>query len=67
MRSVLLDTLADGGASAAVAIAGGLIALTQRFYWLDPALAAIIAVVIGVAAIRLLVDGITELRGRPPD
>lgn len=64
MRSVLLDTLADGAAAAAVALAGGIIALTHRFYWLDPALAAVIAAVIGVVAIRLLVDGITELRTR---
>jgi cobalt-zinc-cadmium efflux system protein len=62
MRSVLLDTLADGAAAAAVAVAGGVIALTHRFYWLDAALAAIIAAVIGVAAITLLADGITELR-----
>jgi cobalt-zinc-cadmium efflux system protein len=67
MRSVLLDTLADGAAAAAVAVAGGVIALTHRFYWLDPALAAIIAVVIGVAAIRLLIDGVAELRGRPAE
>jgi|GEM_PF-4096041 cobalt-zinc-cadmium efflux system protein len=38
MRSVLLDTLADGGAAAAVAVAGAIVAATQRFYWLDPAL-----------------------------
>ncbi|CAN5731477.1 hypothetical protein BH09ACT8_BH09ACT8_58560 [soil metagenome] len=36
MRSVLLDTLADGAAAAAVAVAGGVIAFTHRFYWLDP-------------------------------
>jgi cation diffusion facilitator family transporter len=64
MRSVLLDTLADGAAAAAVAVAGGVIALTHRFYWLDPALAAIIAAAIGVAAITLLADGIKELRAR---
>ena len=64
MRSVLLDTLADGAAATAVAVAGGVIALTHRFYWLDPALAAIIAAAIGVAAITLLADGIKELRAR---
>jgi cobalt-zinc-cadmium efflux system protein len=62
MRSVLLDTLSDGAAAAAVAVAGAVIAVTQRFYWLDPTLAAIIAVVIAVAAINLLTDGIRELR-----
>ncbi|MDT5350066.1 MAG: cobalt-zinc-cadmium efflux system protein [Mycobacterium sp.] len=64
MRSVLLDTLADGATAAAVAVAGAVIALTHRFYWLDPALAAIIVGAVGVAAIRLLADGITELRHR---
>ena len=61
MRSVLLDTLADGAAAAAVAVAGAIIAATYRFYWLDPALAAVIAVVIGVAAVKLLADGIREV------
>lgn len=63
IRSVLLVTLADG--AAAVAVAGGVIARNHRFYWVDPALAAILAAVIGVAAIRLLADGITEFRARP--
>jgi divalent metal cation (Fe/Co/Zn/Cd) transporter len=56
MRSVLLDTLSD--AAAAVAVAGGVIALAHRFYWLDAALAAVIGVVIGVAAARLLNDAV---------
>jgi cobalt-zinc-cadmium efflux system protein len=61
MRSVLLDTLADGAAAAAVAVAGGVIAVTHNFYWLDPALAAAIAVVVAFAAIKLLGDGIREI------
>jgi cobalt-zinc-cadmium efflux system protein len=61
---VLLDTLADGAVAGAVAVVGGVIALTHRFYWLDPALAAVIAALIGVAAISLLADGIKELRAR---
>ncbi len=32
MRSVLLDTLADGAAAAAVAVAGAIIAVTHRFF-----------------------------------
>ncbi|OBJ39260.1 hypothetical protein A5621_01580 [Mycobacterium colombiense] len=39
MRSVLLDTLADAAAAGAVAIAGAVIALTGRFFWLDSVLA----------------------------
>jgi len=62
MRSVLLDTLSDGAAAAAVAVAGGVIAATHNFYWLDPALAAAIALVVGVAAVKLLADGIREIR-----
>jgi cobalt-zinc-cadmium efflux system protein len=62
MRSVLVDTLSDGAAAASVAVTGGVIAMTHRFYWLDPAVAAAIAVVIGVAAIKLLADGVQEIR-----
>jgi cobalt-zinc-cadmium efflux system protein len=62
MRSVLLDTLSDGAAAAAVAVTGGVIAITHKFYWLDPALAAAIAVVVGIAAVKLLADGIPEMR-----
>jgi cobalt-zinc-cadmium efflux system protein len=65
MRSVLLDTLADGAAAAAVAAAGAVIAVTHRFYWLDPALGGVIALVIGVAAVRLLVDATRALSGAP--
>lgn len=63
MRSVLLDTLADAATAAAVAVAGAVIAVTHRFYWLDPVLAAVISLVIGVAAVKLLTDGVKELRG----
>ncbi|MCW2652396.1 MAG: cation transporter [Mycobacterium sp.] len=62
MRSVLLDTLSDAAAAAAVAVAGGVIAVTHNFYWLDPALAAAIALVVGVAAVKLLADGTREIR-----
>lgn len=62
MRSVLLDTLGDGAAAAGVAIAGAVIAVTHRFYWLDPALAAVIGVVIGIAAVKLLADVARQLR-----
>ncbi len=62
MRSVLVDTLADAAAAAAVAVAGAVIAVTHRFYWLDPVLAVLISLVIGVAAVKLLTDGVKELR-----
>lgn len=62
MRSVLLDTVADGAAAAGVAVAGAVMAITHRFYWLDPALAAVIAVGIAVAAVKLLADAVRTMR-----
>lgn len=66
MRSVLLDTISDAIASAAVAVSGAVIYLTGRFFWLDSALAAAIGVVIGIGAIRLLRDVATALRTGSP-
>ncbi|MDQ6648861.1 MAG: cation diffusion facilitator family transporter [Actinomycetota bacterium] len=62
MRSVLLDTISDAVASAAVAIGGAVIYLTGRFYWVDSALSVLIAVVIGGGALRLLRDVVRSLR-----
>lgn len=66
MRSVLLDTAADALASAAVAVSGAVIALTDTFYWLDSVLAAGIGLVIGYGAVRLLRDALTALRRGVP-
>ena len=63
MRSVLLDTLADAATAGAVASAGAVIALTGRFFWLDPALALAIAVVVAVPAIALCSKAVTAMRG----
>jgi len=62
MRSVVLDTIADGASAAAVAISGGIILVTKGFYWLDPAVALIIGVVIGYQALKLLLVVIKKLR-----
>ena len=62
MRSVVLDTISDAVASAAVAITGGIILATKGFYWLDSAVALIIGLVIGYQAVKLLKDVIKELR-----
>jgi cobalt-zinc-cadmium efflux system protein len=62
MRSVLLDTVSDALASAAVAVSGAVIYVTGRYYWLDSLLSLVIAVVIGVGAVRLLVAVVTALR-----
>ena len=62
MRAVLLDTAADAAAAGGVAASGGVILATGRWYWLDPALALLIAVVIGYHTIVLLRDVIVALR-----
>jgi cobalt-zinc-cadmium efflux system protein len=54
LRAVLLDTVADAAAAAGVAVTGGVILATGGLDWLDPAVALVIAVVIGYGAIRLL-------------
>ena len=47
IKAVLLDTAADAGAAAGVAVTGAIIFVTGRWNWLDPAVALVIAVVIG--------------------
>lgn len=54
MRSVLLDTGADAAAAAAVAGTGVVIVATGGFYWLDPSVALVVAVIIGYRAVALL-------------
>ena len=55
-RAVMLHLLADAGASAVVAIAGAVIALTGRFDRLDPIASLIVALVIAVQAVRLVAE-----------
>ncbi|GAB3568640.1 hypothetical protein GCM10027405_30660 [Arthrobacter alkaliphilus] len=62
MRSILLDTVADGAAAAVVAVVGAVIAITQGLYWLDSAAACLVAALIAVAAVRLLVDVVHVIR-----
>ena len=64
MRAVLLDTVADAVAAAGVAIAGLIILFTGGWFWLDPAVALIICIVVGYHAILLLRD--TSRTVRPP-
>jgi cobalt-zinc-cadmium efflux system protein len=54
IKSVLLDTAADAGAAAGVAVTGAIIFVTGRWNWLDPAVALAIAVVIGYHAAGLI-------------
>ncbi|MCX2747066.1 cation diffusion facilitator family transporter [Arthrobacter sp. MI7-26] len=62
MRAVLLDTAGDAAAAAGVAVAGAVIYVTSGLYWLDPVVAAIIAVVVGYHAVRLLLEIFQALR-----
>jgi cobalt-zinc-cadmium efflux system protein len=67
MRSVLLDTAADAVTAAGVAATGAVILITGRNFWLDPAGALLIAVVIGYRAVRLLREvGDVLLESTPP-
>lgn len=62
MRSVMLDTVADGLSSAAVAVTGGIIYSTHNYFWLDSAVSLAIGGVIGFTALKLLRDVLKELR-----
>lgn len=67
VRAVLLDTAADAAAAAGVAIAGGIILVTGGLYWLDPAVALLIAVAVSYHALKLLRKVIVAIRTtRPP-
>ena len=66
MRSVLLDTVSDGIAAAAVAITGGIILVVHGAYWLDAAAAIVISIVIGYGALKLLKDVYISLRTVAP-
>jgi cobalt-zinc-cadmium efflux system protein len=63
MRSVMLDTLADGVSAAGVAISGAIILATKSTYWLDPAVALAIAAIIAYHAAKLIHDVLSVLRG----
>ena len=62
VAAVLLDTIADAAAAAGCAAAGGIILATGGWYWLDPAVALIIAVVIAYHALALLRKVLGRLR-----
>ncbi|MDQ0031424.1 cation diffusion facilitator family transporter [Arthrobacter bambusae] len=62
MRAVLLDTAGDAAAAAGVAVSGAVIYVAKGLYWLDPLVAAIIAVVVGYHAVRLLLEIFQALR-----
>jgi cation diffusion facilitator family transporter len=54
VKAVLLDTAADAAAAAGVAVSGAIILGAGRWYWLDPATALVIAVIVGCYALNLI-------------
>jgi cobalt-zinc-cadmium efflux system protein len=54
VKAVLLDTAADAAAAAGVAVSGAIILVAGGWYWLDPAVALVIAVVVGYHAQKLV-------------
>lgn len=54
VKAVLLDTAADAAAAAGVAGSGAVILGTGGWYWLDPAIALVIAVIVGYHAQKLV-------------
>jgi cobalt-zinc-cadmium efflux system protein len=67
VAAVLLDTIADAAAAAGVAAAGGIILATGSWYWLDPAVALAIAVVVAYHACTLIRKAFRQLRPAPAD
>jgi cobalt-zinc-cadmium efflux system protein len=64
MQSVMLDTVADAAAAIGVAVSAALILMTNGNYWLDSAIALVIALVVGYHAIRLMHRVRVDLRER---
>jgi cobalt-zinc-cadmium efflux system protein len=54
VAAVLLDTIADAAAAAGVAAAGAVILVVRGWYWLDPAVALTIAVLVAYHAAALI-------------
>jgi cobalt-zinc-cadmium efflux system protein len=59
VKAVLLDTAADAAAAAGVAVSGGIILGVGGWYWLDPAVALGVALVVGYHAQKLVREVMT--------
>jgi cobalt-zinc-cadmium efflux system protein len=66
MRSAVLHMGADAAASAGVAVAGAVIAVTGGLYWLDPVVSLGIAVLIGAQSFALVRDATEVLLESTP-
>ena len=62
VAAVLLDTVADAAAAAGVAVTGAIILVTGGWYWLDPAVALAIAVIVACHALALIRKVTRQLR-----
>jgi cobalt-zinc-cadmium efflux system protein len=67
VAAVLLDTIADAAAAAGVAATGAIILASGGWYWLDPAVALAIAVVVAYHACALIRKAVTGLRTAAED
>lgn len=67
VAAVLLDTIADAAAAAGVAATGAVILATHGWYWLDPAVALAIAVIIAYHALALIRKILSRLRSVTAD
>jgi cobalt-zinc-cadmium efflux system protein len=65
VAAVLLDTVADAAAAAGVAVAGAIILAVRGWYWLDPAVALVIAVLVAYQALRLIRTIVARRRTAP--
>lgn len=65
VRAVLLDTVADAAAAAGVAVTGAVIWVVSGWYWLDPAVALVVAVVVVYHAGKLVAEAVGRLRTAP--
>jgi cobalt-zinc-cadmium efflux system protein len=62
VKAVLLDTAADAAAAAGVAASGAIILATDGWYWLDPATALTIALIIAYQAQKLARRAVSVIR-----
>jgi len=67
VAAVQLDTIADAAAAAGVAATGAVILASGGWYWLDPAVALAIAVVVAYHAFALIRKAATRLRSATAD
>lgn len=66
VRAVLLDTAADAATAAGVAASGAVILAVGGWYWLDPAVALVIAVIVSYHAIKLVREAASATRRPEP-